>query len=85
MGIKLLRGTTGRGRREVFSRELIDFETEFESIWHVHERIGPDRPNSQGVPGNGELKAKNREESPEGGMEPVVEPPSPVKMSYPPV
>jgi hypothetical protein len=69
MGIKMLRGTTGRNRRGVFSRDLIDFETKFERVWPVHDGIVPARLDSQVIPGNAELEGKNKEESREGGRE----------------
>jgi hypothetical protein len=85
MGIKMLRGTTGRSRRGVFSRELVDFETRFERVWPVHEGIDPARLGSQLETRKRELDVNNIDEPLEGGREPGVEPPSPVKMNYPPL
>lgn len=74
MGIKLLRGTTGRSGRSIFSRDLIDFEMKFERVWQDNEVIGPASLDDRMLSRNGDLEAKKREESPEGEREPDLIP-----------
>ena len=85
MGIKLLRGTMGRTRRGVFSRELIDFETRFERVWPANEEIDPGSRDSQLKPRKSGMDVNNRDEPLKSEREPGAESPSIVQLNYPPV
>ncbi len=74
MGIKLLRGTIGRNGRRIFSRELIDFETEFERVWQINDDISPVSLGNQIIPKKEEEEIMKRKETPNTGEEPVIEP-----------
>jgi|GEM_PF-5148927 len=85
MGIKLLRGTTGRIRRGVFSRDLIDFETRFERVWPAHEDIDPASRDSQLKTRKRGMDVNNRDEPLKNERETGAESPSIVQINYPPV